>query len=276
MVVLIALYGRSCLRPVLSHRIVILLHYLPNLLVDRLPDAIRASQAAKVYVCNVATQRGETDDFEAVDHVLALEHHVGKGVVDHVLVNSNLDPAKTRIKEEWSVRAVGLSGLEKLDGSVRVVLEDVVNPEFPLRHDPEKLAHILIQLGREHRLQTAGDEANRNIRPAANGDFPDKPLAGTNGLATPDCWDSGRNRTCARLRTSRMNEPKSRSVTRVTIRAPGRSRKPGPPGERGIRYRRSEAHHPNSGCERDSRDLCVSTARRGRKPPDTIGVRRIE
>jgi uncharacterized cofD-like protein len=159
---------------------------LPNVLVDRLTDAIRASRAAKVYVCNVATQRGETDDFEAVDHVLALEHHVGKDVVDHVLVNSNLDPAKTRIKEEWSVRAVGLSGLEKLDGSVRVVLEDVVNPEFPLRHDPEKLARILIQLGREHRLQTAGDEANRDIRPAANGDFSDKPLPGTNGLATPD------------------------------------------------------------------------------------------
>jgi uncharacterized cofD-like protein len=124
---------------------------LPNLLVDRLTDALRASRAAKVYVCNVATQRGETDDFEAVDHVLALEKHVGPNVIDHVLVTSNLEPARHKIKPEWAVRAVGLSGLDQLDTSIRVVLEDIVNPEFPLRHDPEKLTRALIQLGHEHR-----------------------------------------------------------------------------------------------------------------------------
>ncbi len=124
---------------------------LPNMLVDRLSDAVRASKAARVYVCNVATQRGETDEFEAVDHVLALEEHVGRGIVDHVLVNSNLEPTKAFVRPEWEVREVGLSGLDRLDGSVRVVLEDVVNREFPLRHDPEKLSHALIQLAQEHR-----------------------------------------------------------------------------------------------------------------------------
>jgi uncharacterized cofD-like protein len=158
---------------------------LPNVLVDRLTDAIRASRAAKVYVCNVATQRGETDDFEAVDHVLALEQHVGKGVVDHVLVNSNLDPAKTRIKPEWSVRAVGLGGLDKLDSSVRVVLEDVVNPEFPLRHDPQKLARALIQLGREHRLDSSDDQAEKTSRTATNGHSDRRPVAELEGLASP-------------------------------------------------------------------------------------------
>jgi uncharacterized cofD-like protein len=159
---------------------------LPNLLVDRLPEAIRASRAAKVYVCNVATQRGETDDFEAVDHVLALEEHVGRGVVDHVLVNSNLEPAKALIKPEWSVREVGLGGLDKLDGSVRVVLEDVVNPEFPLRHDPGKLSRALIQLAREHRHSSYQSDARYSEESGRYGRQGYQPRAERNGQFGPD------------------------------------------------------------------------------------------
>jgi uncharacterized cofD-like protein len=159
---------------------------LPNLLVDRLPEAIRASRAAKVYVCNVATQRGETDDFEAVDHVLALEEHVGRGVVDHVLVNSNLEPAKELIKPEWSVREVGLGGLDKLDGAVRVVLEDVVNPEFPLRHDPAKLSRALIQLARENRHSNYQSDAKYAEQAGQNGRHEYQPTAQASGKGYPD------------------------------------------------------------------------------------------
>lgn len=122
---------------------------LPNLLVHGIANAIRCSPATKVYVCNVATQRGETDDFRVVDHLRALNEHVGGSIIDTVLVNNNLDPAAAKIKPEWSVKAVGLDGLEELDGSVNVVLRDVVNPDFPLRHDPEKLATALLSLVKE-------------------------------------------------------------------------------------------------------------------------------
>jgi uncharacterized cofD-like protein len=171
---------------------------LPNLLVDRLPEAIKASNAAKVYVCNVATQRGETDDFEAVDHVLALEEHVGRGVVDHVLINSNLEPARALIKPEWSVREVGLGGLEKLDDSVRVVLEDVVNPEFPLRHDPAKLSRALIQLAREHRSTNSQADAQYREQTGQNGRHEYSPGPGRNGRGASDL----------------MPEPVSREVRR--------------------------------------------------------------
>jgi uncharacterized cofD-like protein len=137
---------------------------LPNLLVARLPDAIRSSRAAKVYVCNVATQRGETDNFNAVDHVVALERHVGAQVIDHVLVNDNLEPARRLIRPEWAVQAVGLHGLDRLDDSISVVREDLVNVEFPLRHDPGKLAESLTRIGREHRLRRAGQETNGRLR----------------------------------------------------------------------------------------------------------------
>jgi len=51
---------------------------LPNLLVHDLQDALFASDALKVYVCNVATQHGETDAFTVADHVRVLERHLGR------------------------------------------------------------------------------------------------------------------------------------------------------------------------------------------------------
>ena len=129
---------------------------LPNLLVHGIAHAVRCSQATKVYVCNVATQRGETDNFGVVEHVAALRDHVGGHVVDYVLVNSNLNPAAAKIKPEWSVNAVGLDGIERLGDDITIVLRDVVNPEFPLRHDPEKLSAELLKLGRAHRVSQPG------------------------------------------------------------------------------------------------------------------------
>lgn len=129
---------------------------LPNLLVQGIAHAVRCSQATKVYVCNVATQPGETDNFGVVEHVTALRDHVGGHVVDYVLVNSNFDPAATKIKPEWSVSAVGLEGIERLGEDVTIVLRDVVNPEFPLRHDPEKLSTELLKLGHTHRVGQTG------------------------------------------------------------------------------------------------------------------------
>ncbi|WP_040666368.1 gluconeogenesis factor YvcK family protein, partial [Nitrolancea hollandica] len=124
---------------------------LPNLLVQGITHAIRCSTATKVYVCNVATQRGETDNFGVADHFRALHKHMDGPIVDHVLVNSNLGPASTKIKPEWSVNAVDPEGVAELEGIAHVVLRDVVNPDFPLRHDPEKLAAALLDLAREER-----------------------------------------------------------------------------------------------------------------------------
>ena len=71
--------------------------------------------------------------------------------MNHVLVNNNMGPASTKIKPEWSVNAVDPEGVAELEGLAHVVLRDVVNPNFPLRHDPEKLAAALLDLAREER-----------------------------------------------------------------------------------------------------------------------------
>ena len=62
---------------------------LPNLLVKDLLGAITASRALKIYVCNIATQAGETDVYTCYDHIRALEEHVGDGVFDVILCNDN-------------------------------------------------------------------------------------------------------------------------------------------------------------------------------------------
>ena len=63
---------------------------LPNLLVPDLAEALRHAAAPKVYVCNLAAQPGETDDYTVADHVAALVNHVSADFIDLVLANDNL------------------------------------------------------------------------------------------------------------------------------------------------------------------------------------------
>ena len=62
---------------------------MPNLLVDDIAQAIRWSRARIAYVCNVATQTGETDHFSAADHVRVIVDQLGPNLLDVVLVNNN-------------------------------------------------------------------------------------------------------------------------------------------------------------------------------------------
>jgi len=113
---------------------------LPNLLVTGITRAIRESPAMKVYVCNVATQPGETDGFDVADHVEALHSHVGNGLVRYVLVNNNV----ATLPAEWPNRVVEWEGTA-IPGVV-VVAADLVNEDYRLRHHPGKLANSLMAL----------------------------------------------------------------------------------------------------------------------------------
>jgi uncharacterized cofD-like protein len=116
---------------------------LPNLLVSGITEAIRASRAYTIYVCNVATQQGETDGFTVADHVAALEAHVGKGVIDAILANNSY-PSKNA---GASTRYV-LPGPEShaVYQRYKVVMADLTDEERPWRHDPAKLAQALLAM----------------------------------------------------------------------------------------------------------------------------------
>lgn len=112
---------------------------LPNLLVPELLAAIRASRAVKVYVCNIATQIGETDLYSCHDHVRALEEHIGEQMFDVILCNTRYE-GDLGDGAQW-VRADGNSLRDQ-----RLYSADMVDPEYPWRHDGVKLAAVLMDV----------------------------------------------------------------------------------------------------------------------------------
>ena len=112
---------------------------LPNLLVPDLLAAIHASRAIKVFVCNIATQAGETDSYSCYDHARAVEQHIGEDLFDVILCNENYegDPG---VNSEW-VRAD-----EKTMTDTRSYCADLIDDEHPWRHNSVKLAQVLMDL----------------------------------------------------------------------------------------------------------------------------------
>ena len=118
---------------------------LPNLIVDGMAEALKASPAIKVYVCNVATQPGETDAFRVSDHLKAIEGHLGSNIFDFVLVNSNHNYALPPSAQEAGIGRV-LFDQETAHGrSIHVLLADVVNPRISSHHEPDKLAKVIMR-----------------------------------------------------------------------------------------------------------------------------------
>jgi uncharacterized cofD-like protein len=112
---------------------------LPNLLVQDIRRALAASSAVKVYVCNVATQPGETDRFDVGDHVSALERHVGQGLFPVVLANDNPLPSE----EQAHLEPVLLQ--YPPDSQYTVIAADLVDAAAPWRHDARNLAEELLR-----------------------------------------------------------------------------------------------------------------------------------
>jgi uncharacterized cofD-like protein len=118
---------------------------LPNLLVVDIRRAVEASTALRLYVCNVATQSGETDGFDLGQHMSSLQRHVGRGLFTHVLANDNLNQSQ----DQPHVHLVSLR--HPPDGGYQVTSADVVDPTAPWRHDPGKLSAQIIKLYHSYR-----------------------------------------------------------------------------------------------------------------------------
>jgi uncharacterized cofD-like protein len=122
---------------------------IPNFLVAGVAEAVRASSARRVYVCNVANQRGETSDMDAEGHVRALFDHGLAGAIDVVIVHGGEDapagsshPGGCEQGVPYDVDVVRAdrevcARIEALGPAVHVA--DLVDPAQPLRHDPARL-----------------------------------------------------------------------------------------------------------------------------------------
>ena len=113
---------------------------LPNLMVSGISEAVRKTAATVVYVCNVATQVGETGGYTLAEHVAALRRHTFEGIADYVVGNSNPPDIGDRFEGDGVVH----------DGSpvrnTTILLSDLVDDSHPVRHDSDKLADAIMQI----------------------------------------------------------------------------------------------------------------------------------
>ncbi|WP_160039740.1 gluconeogenesis factor YvcK family protein [Paenibacillus albilobatus] len=120
---------------------------LPNLLVPKLAEAVMASEAIKIFVCNVMTQPGETDGYTVSDHLQAIYDHVGKHLFDYVIVNSGDIPPQVQDKyAEKGAKPVELDYDEVTSLGYKVIADTLVLFRTYLRHDADKLSRHIYQL----------------------------------------------------------------------------------------------------------------------------------
>ena len=115
---------------------------LPVLIVPAILDEIKKSKAKKIFVVNVANKFFETPGYSVSDFVAAIKKHCGFQPFDYFLINNNISLSiPEEFKDEYSI-----APLSKSKNSVKCVYADLVNENFPLYHDPQKLANTLGKL----------------------------------------------------------------------------------------------------------------------------------
>ena len=127
---------------------------IPNLLVKDISSALLKSDALKLYVSNIMTQPGETDNYSVTDHINAIAKHVGKNIIDYVIVNTGVIDKELEDKySESTSKLVRLDEKKLVNKGIGIVKGDFIsiNSGF-VRHNSENLAAILIQTIMEKKL----------------------------------------------------------------------------------------------------------------------------
>lgn len=125
---------------------------IPNLLIGSIAETINSSAAIKLYVCNVMTQKGESDNYKAADHVNALYKNTKLRRIDYSIINNSNIPGQLaeRYAEEGSYQvesdadAIKKLGITPIEDSFTAI-----NPQEKknyLRHNPRRLAKTVIDI----------------------------------------------------------------------------------------------------------------------------------
>jgi len=129
-----------------------------NLLIKDISKAIKKSKAKKVYICNLMTQPGQSDNYTALRHIEEVVRYLGRGVLDYVILNRGIPEEKLlkRYFEEEGAILISpeLEAIKRL--GVTPIVRNIIDKEHEklelwqkqdlLRHDSHKLAKILFQL----------------------------------------------------------------------------------------------------------------------------------
>ena len=125
---------------------------IPNFLVEGVSDALRQSDAKKVFVVNLMNRKGQTTNFKVSDYIKEITKFIGSDVFDYILVNSEAPPSdlievyseegdlvKNDMDDPRVLEVPMLGGLQKEDGN------DLMKRNL-IRHDSKKLAEVLMKI----------------------------------------------------------------------------------------------------------------------------------
>ena len=121
---------------------------VPNLLVKEIRAALIKTHAPKILVCNVMTQKGESDGLSASGHCSAIQNVIGrKKILDYVLVNTyqpmNSQAEKYMKAGQFYVKA-DLDNINKM--GIKAISGNFINTSSTVKHDPAKVAEAIIKV----------------------------------------------------------------------------------------------------------------------------------
>lgn len=118
---------------------------MPHIIVPEIQNAINESKAKTMYICNMLTQPGETDNFKVSDHIKKIEHHLGKKSIDVVIANNSPIPKNMSLlvkSEGKDAVLIDEKELEKM--GVHVISEKLFKVEEGyVRHNSLKTAYLI-------------------------------------------------------------------------------------------------------------------------------------
>ena len=123
---------------------------IPNLLSKWIRKALNNTDAKIVYVCNIMADKWETTTYELPDFIKNVERYSGE-VIDFVLVNSGTisdELVEKYKKEEWKKPVKLKPEMDFWDKSYKIIERDFLNESDVVRHDPQKLAAVLMDICR--------------------------------------------------------------------------------------------------------------------------------
>ncbi|MBI3316321.1 MAG: YvcK family protein, partial [Candidatus Omnitrophica bacterium] len=137
---------------------------LPNLLIEDLSAALSASHVPKIYICNVMTQRHETDRLSAFDHLNTLVEHTRPDLISHVVVNTGPIPGPILQKYAGEgAHPVTMDSAKISALGYEVVEANIIHAAETVRHDPRKLAKIISDIVSAHKKKVTEDRKRKKV-----------------------------------------------------------------------------------------------------------------
>ena len=121
---------------------------IPNLLIKNVAKSIRESKAFKIYIPNIMTQPGHTDDYDVSDHIDAIIDHAGKNIIEYCICdNGDIVPEFLRKYNKEGSNLVEVDSQNLKGKGIKLVRADIscIDGEF-IRHDSDELARTIMDL----------------------------------------------------------------------------------------------------------------------------------